>query len=164
VSPWRRGDWWFDPGDTNHDGTGMRHRLVLVWRRYGGYLIVAVVLGIGLAFGLHFNNEANRRETESLQRDRVENLRALHAECLSQRNAIETNRLLLRDLIDDPVRPLPVPPGADEALRIAIEEANARSEANRAATLSRIDAQPVPSCDESERVLERARRRVDGDP
>jgi hypothetical protein len=136
--------------------------VVDVWHRYTPYVVLAVVLGIALAFG---SCEAQRnadRNAEGLRRDRIENLRALHAECLSTLAAIQSNRDLLRGLVDDPIPPIRIPTDADEALRTLIIEANERAVANQKRTLAEIDASPIPNCSKSERALDRALRQIRG--
>lgn len=135
-----------------------------VWRRYAGYIVLCVILGLalGAAFHVQSRNVAKDRERDSLAllRDGLSQARTLLAECVASRTAILDNRSLLRALIDRPSTPIPIPPGADPALVDLINGANARAETNRAEVLGAIDSRPVAGCDKAQRHLHASAREV----
>lgn len=76
--------------------------------------------------------------------------------------SLQANRNQLRDLIAGTgSEPLPVPAGADAALRRVIETANARSLQVRAEALARPSLAPI-SCAEEQRIVEGGRMPDEG--
>lgn len=80
---------------------------------------------------------------------------------LRQCEKLAQNRNELRGLVGGSGEPLPVPPGADAALRSVIEDANRRAVTGRAAALARRELAPI-SCDTEKRLADGDRTAAEG--